>query len=340
MLHVKRTRAKGKTYLYFRTGQRDQRGREILSPLPSPRDPGFGDCYASLLAARTKRVNSKAAADELTVTAFCDLYQKSEHFRGLAAGSQRLYGISLRQFCAALPTAPAGLVERKDLQRLVDSRAETPGAANSLLRAVNALYKWGRTRGHVENNPCRDVLELRVGEHQPWPEHVVEAALAAENDRVRLAVHLLLYTGQRIGDVVKMKWTDVTTAADGIRRIAVEQEKTGRQLIIPAHSALQRELDRHPRSLGYIIAGVQGRPLAQKTLRSDLQAFAANAGAKVVPHGLRKNAVNALLEAGCSAAEVAAITGQSLLMVDHYAMGRSQRKLGEAAILKWQGNRA
>lgn len=340
MEHIKRTRAKGRQYLYFRTGQRDAKGREILVRLPSPRDPGFGATYAALLAARSRRANARAAAQaELTVTAFCDLYERSEHFRGLAAGTQRLYGISLAYFKKMLPTAPAAELERKDIVRLVDGRANTPGAANSLLRAINALYKWGRLRGHLENNPCRDVEELTVGEHEPWPDHVLEAALTARDDRVRLAVHLLLYTAQRIGDVVQMKWTDIGRDDNGDRRICVRQQKTGRQLLIPLHSALARELDRHGQSLGYIIAGVRARPLSQKQLRIDLQRFAASLGAKIVPHGLRKNAVNALLEAGCSAAETAAISGQTLQMVEHYAKARSQRKLGEAAILKWQGHR-
>jgi hypothetical protein len=46
---------------------------------------------------------------------------------------------------------------------------------------------------------------------------------------------------------------------------------------------------------------------------------------------LRKNAVNALLEAGCSAAEVSAITGQSLEMVEHHPEKR-QKLFGGSAI--------
>jgi hypothetical protein len=45
--------------------------------------------------------------------------------------------------------------------------------------------------------------------------------------------------------------------------------------------------------------------------------------------------VNALLECGCSAAETAAISGQTLQLVEHYAKKRDQRKLASAAILKW-----
>jgi len=58
--------------------------------------------------------------------------------------------------------------------------------------------------------------------------------------------------------------------------------------------------------------------------------------AKLVFHGLRKSAVVFLLEAGCSDAEVSAITGQSREMVAHYAKQVNQKKLAAAAILKWE----
>jgi len=58
-----------------------------------------------------------------------------------------------------------------------------------------------------------------------------------------------------------------------------------------------------------------------------------------VPHGLRKNAVNALLEAGCTVAEVAAITGQTYGVVEHYAARVNRRHLGKAAIVKLETRR-
>ena len=58
--------------------------------------------------------------------------------------------------------------------------------------------------------------------------------------------------------------------------------------------------------------------------------------AGLVFHGLRKSAVVFLLEAGCSHAEVSAITGQSHQMVEHYGRQVSQRKLAASAILKWE----
>jgi hypothetical protein len=57
---------------------------------------------------------------------------------------------------------------------------------------------------------------------------------------------------------------------------------------------------------------------------------------KRVFHGLRKSAVVFLLEAGCSDADVSAITGQSRRMVEHDARQVNQKKLAAAAVLKWE----
>src|SRR5690606_3768917 len=53
-------------------------------------------------------------------------------------------------------------------------------------------------------------------------------------------------------------------------------------------------------------------------------------------HGLRKSAVVFLLEAGCTDAEAASVTGQSREMIEHYARQVNQRKLAAAAILRWE----
>ncbi len=48
--------------------------------------------------------------------------------------------------------------------------------------------------------------------------------------------------------------------------------------------------------------------------------------------------VEFLFQAGCTAAMVSAITGQSLLMLEHYARKRNNRKLAKAAMEKWENS--
>ena len=320
--------AKGRTYVYFDTGQKDARGKKVYARLPDPKDRTFGQAYAAMLGHRERR---SAAEGVLTVKMLVELYQKSEHHRKLAKSSQRIYEIYQRYLVEQLPTAPAGLIERKDIIVLLDKRAATPGAANALLSAISALYAWGRDRGHVQNEPTKDIKPMGMGEHDPWPEHILEAALKAKDARIRLATHLLYYTAQRIGDVCTMRWSDIR---DGV--IFLRQQKTDVDLEIPVHASLATELAKHARTGMTILTSTGTRKLHPSTLRKALQAFGEERGVKVVPHGLRKNAVNALLEAGCTVAQTASISGQTLQTIEHYAKRRSQKKLSGSAVLLWE----
>lgn len=324
---IKTVRPKrGGTYYYFDTGQLNATGGKIYAPLPDRADPTFWTVYARLKSARDQRQDIPV---QLMLTGLVDLYQKSERWRKLKPGTQRLYEIYLRNLAQSFNTAPADAIERRDMMSLIDAMADRPGAANLQLKIASALFAWGRSRGHITARPCEDIDLFEMGEHEPWPADLIKAGLASDDDLVRLAVHLLYFTGQRIGDVTKMRWSDF---ADG--RIDIVQEKTGTRISIPPHPALAEILARTPKA-GLTILAVDGKPVDRQTVRGRLQRWATSQGHDIVPHGLRKNAVNALLESGCSAAETAAITGQSLQLVEHYAKARDGRKLADAAILKW-----
>jgi integrase len=183
----------------------------------------------------------------------------------------------------------------------------------------------------VTAKPTESVELFDETPHEPWPEWLLEQALADE--QVRLPVALLYYTAQRIGDVCRMRWSDIRDGA-----IAVTQQKTGKSLAIPFHAELAKLLSSAPKE-GLTILSANGRKRSEKALRDKLQAWAAERGQKIVPHGLRKNAVIALLGCGCSVAETAAISGQTLQMVEHYAKNRDQAKLAGAAVLRWEGKR-
>lgn len=326
---VRHKRAKGRDYYYFDTGQRNERGRPILTRLPQPDDPSFGTALSRATAARTRREVTPAI---LTYSALADMFEKSREFDRLAAATKKSYRLYLdrgREICGI---APAAELSANDVRILRDRMADTPGAANQFIRVTGALYKWGRRRGYVQNEPTKDVDYLDQGEHEPWPEWLVERALS--DPAVRLPVSLLYYTAQRIGDVVKMQWTDIRGG-----KIEVRQQKTGKALDIPIHADLRALLDETPKAGFHLLAKDNGAGWTASGLRTNLQRWAEAQGVKIVPHGLRKNAVNALLEAGCSAAETAAISGQTLQVIEHYAKRRDTGVLASAAIHRWENKR-
>ncbi len=115
-------------------------------------------------------------------------------------------------------------------------------------------------------------------------------------------------------------------------------------IIIPAHQKLLAVLDGIERTSVQILDNTRGVPWKPDGFRSSWQKalsgpLAAIREAGLVFHGLRKSAVVTLLEAGCTDAEVAAITGQSRQMIEHYSRQVNQKKLAAAAILKWESAR-
>lgn len=329
ILYVKRVKARGRYYYYFDTGATKD-GKPVYQRLPDPSSREFGGVYAALLGHRTRR---QSVAEIVTVKKLIDLYEKSQVFAKLSDSTRKTYSIHLRKVEHEMGNAPAAKVEPKDITRMMDKMADRPGAANLVLGVVGALYRWARKRHHVPStvDPTRDVETLEMGEHSPWPEPVLRAALASDNARVRLATHLLYYTAQRIGDVVQMRWTDIR---DGV--LYMDQQKTGKSLRIPLHRDLAAALAATPRRALTILTTVEGRSISAQPIRKALKAHCAAFGLDLVPHGLRKNAVIALLEAGCSIAETASISGQTFQMVEHYAKLRDQGKLASAAVLKWE----
>lgn len=327
--HVKFTKAKGKWYAYFNTG-RKVNGKTVYTRLPPIGSPGFYEAYSTLLGHRRRKTSAV-----LTVADLVRDYEKSIKFRALASATQVAYSVSLRRLVKELGKAPAGKVERRHIREIIEQRIEGAGTRNMFIRIVGALYAWARENDLVENKPT-DGLKISKSEpYEPWPEALLRAGLASDNDRVRLAVHLLYYTGQRIGDVCAMRWDAIEGDA-----ITVTQQKTGKTLRVHLAEPLAAELARTERKAATILTNHWGKPLAGITLRKDLKAFAQEHGHDVVPHGLRKNAVISLLMAECTVPQVAAITGQTHAIVEHYAKRIDQYAMGRAAIEKRDGTNA
>ena len=324
LLHVRHVKARGRWYSYFNTGRKVD-GKAVYVRLPDWGTTGFHDSYASLLGHRAKKPQRA-----LTITGLIQRYEQSPQWQRLSKGSQRVYANSLRKVREALGEAPITEVERQDVKMALAQYVEGNASKAMFAKVLSALYVFAIDEDLAKTNPAAGFKFAKGTPYEPWPEPLLHEALSSDERVIRLSVHLMYFTGQRIGDVCAMRWGDIRDGA-----IFVRQQKTAKALHIPLHSDLAGELTQTPRKGLTILAHDDGRPLDQKWLRLRVKAWlAARNEPQLVPHGLRKNAVNALLLSGCTIAETGAITGQSYAVVEHYARGIDQRRLGEAAILK------
>lgn len=326
--YLRHKRAKGRDYYYFDLGMQPDGSRD-LKPLPHIKDPRFGDCYARAQATRTSRRNLQGV---LTLEGLIRQYEKSPEFRGLKESTKRSYSRYLARANLLMrskggDSPPVKLIERRDIVTLRDTLADTPGAASQIVRVMGALFAWAVDNEKVKASPVGRIKKFKAKPHEEWPESLVEEAL--DDPQVGMAVGLLYFTGQRIDDVVAMTWGNITGD-----HMLVNVKKKDKQIRVAILSELEGMLQRQRKDAVTILTNANGQPWTQSGLRQKLQDWAAARGHKVVPHGLRKNAVNALLEAGCTAAEVSGITDQSIQMIEHYARGVNKLTLGRAAVVK------
>src|SRR5262249_10080785 len=150
------------------------------------------------------------------------------------------------------------------------------------------------------------------GEFHTWSEDEIAAFEAVHpiGSRERLAFALGLYSGQRRGDVIRMGRQHIR---DGV--LHVKQEKTGATLAIPVHPELVAVLATVPPTQMTFLQTQYGKPFAGKsfTMWFGEACDKAGLGAECTFHGLRKAACRRLAEAGCSANEIAAISGHATL---------------------------
>lgn len=268
-------------------------------------------------------------------------FEGSPEWRALAEQTRRTYGTYLRAF-HGMRYLPVRDINRRGLLDVRDAIAGTrgPGAATGFCRTASALFRWALDRDWIEASPMTGVKPLPGGTLLAWTEAEARLAMRELPEPLRRAVVLAYHTGQRRGDLVRLPWS----AYDG-RSIRLRQQKTGMDMVIPVHPELRTELEEwtRTRQAVTILTAHRGGAWAPQLLSHALPpALAAiGIGRKLNIHGLRKLAATRLAEAGCSALEIAAITGhKSLSMVQLYTASADQERLATAALIRLQNGNA
>lgn len=205
------------------------------------------------------------------------------------------------------------------------------------------VCSWGKDRGKIATNPAEKGGRLYAAERTDkiWTGLDEARFLLSGPAHMRLAFLLALWTGQRQGDLLRLKWA----AYDGAR-IRLKQGKTKKNVVIPCGSVLRIALDaERARTRGdTVLLTLAGTAWTEDGFRSSWRKACKAAGiSDITFHDLRGSAVTRLALAGCTVPEIAAITGHSLKDVEaileaHY-LGRDIG-LAESAIRKREAHQA
>src|SRR5262245_24867245 len=175
-----------------------------------------------------------------TVNAIVALYldcsdETTSPFKTLAAETQRTRRSILENFRKAHGDLPVYrtigdkrimLLTREHMQKIVNRKIATPFAQRNFLNTLRSMFQWAMKEGRIPDNPALGVTREKVKTtgYKTWSEADIERmeSVYPIGTKARLAFSLILYSGLRRSDVVKIGPQHVH---DGI--ITIEQAKTG-----------------------------------------------------------------------------------------------------------------
>ncbi|WP_375633232.1 MULTISPECIES: tyrosine-type recombinase/integrase [unclassified Bartonella] len=302
----------------------------------------FVDNYKSALAELQGLILPKSKTGKLVEGSFAWLlkqYFNSVHWHSLAKATKRQRELILMKVCDAIGNIPYREIKKSHITAGVERRKEKPTAAQNFLKALNGLFNWAIDQELLENNPAlgikRPPLNNKDG-FAVWTEEDVEKYYHhwSHGSHERVWIDVLLYTGLRRGDAVRIGWNDVK---DNIIHLKTEKSKFQTDVFLPILPELAETLKIGPIGNKTFICGKNGNKLVKESFGNLFREACNVAGIKKSAHGLRKLAATRAANSGATVSQLKAIFGWTDdNMASLYTKSADRKRLAIEAIKKLQ----
>lgn len=137
-------------------------------------------------------------------------------------------------------------ISRRDIVDFCNSLIETKStdAANRYLKIVRMIFKAARRDEYILQNPAQDVevIKDRDGDEggrraRTVPE--IRAVLAIADPEWQSLIEFGLYTGQRLGDLARLRFSNIDLEQDVVRLVS---GKIGKRLSVPIAAPLREHI--------------------------------------------------------------------------------------------------
>ncbi len=335
----------GKPRLYAR-----KTGRPMIRLRSKPGTPAFvaeyHEAMKQLEAPRPKKVAPAKHVVERSLEWVVRQYEKSHDFGQLDPRSQRVRR-SILQSCLDEPISetnptpfaacPIDRFEARFVRIMRERKKGTPGAANNRVRALRVVLGWAVENDIAKSNVAKDVKPLKYqkeGFHSWTSEEVAKFEVRHPiGSKARLALALLMFTGVRRSDVVKLGPNLVKGEV-----LTFMPEKTSsttaKVLDLPIIKPLRAVLDATQTGPEAFLSTARGVPF---TANGFGNWFRDQCDAAELPqcsaHGLRKAGATIAAENGATEKQMMAIFGwSSARLAAHYSSAASQKKLAAGSM--------
>jgi integrase len=324
----------GNTKLYYRLrGKRVRLRAEIGTP-------DFLDEYRAVRDGHRPHQKGKVVAVKGSLRWLVLQYYQSAEFRAeLSERTQYVRRGILDNICKHHGSKPYALMEARHVRALRDKKAHVPGTANSWVKALRQLFAWAINALDHKSNPAKDVPYIGTddGGFHMWTIAEVRQfeKRHAVGSKARLALDLLLYTGVRRSDVIRLGRQFEINSGTALRFTITKGSKHHRkELELQILPRLRRTIDATPSgNLTYLVSD-RGTPFGHGGFGNWFRKRCNEAGLPhCSAHGLRKAGATIAAENGATAHQLKAIFGWSSLKdAEAYTAKASQAKLAKSAM--------
>ncbi|WP_273723921.1 tyrosine-type recombinase/integrase [Bartonella sp. AU18XJBT] len=304
----------------------------------------FVDNYKSALAELQGIIPPKPKVGKLVEGSFAWLlkqYLNSSNWHSYSNTTKKQKEYILMKICDSIGNIPYQAIEKKHIIAGVERRKETPAMAINFLKALNGLFNWAIDQGLLENNPTLGVKRPSTKNKDGfpvWTEEDVEKYYHKwhHGTHERVWIDVLLYTGLRRGDAVRIGWKDVK---DNIIHLKTEKSQFKTDVFLPILPELAKTLETGPIGDETFICGKTNQKLSKESFGDTFRDACNAAGIKKSAHGLRKLAATCAANSGATVSQLKAIFGwTNNAMASLYTKSADRKRLAIEAIKKLQKN--
>jgi len=293
---------------------------------PKKLDELFWECE------RGGHAKQKTAPSRYTWEALVVLWRTDTRVQSsLKAGTKVSYRRDMDFFLQKNANKDVRKTTRSGVRAIHEALSGTPRKADKIIGTIKMLWNYGADKRDwpLGPNPAANIdMFGKQREFLPWPEWLVDKLKDAPSE-VRTAAELILGTGQRPSAAIKMRHD----AFQG-EFMQVMDEKRNEPFEIYCPERLRAFVSDLPKQGAFLLAKNLTEPVGYDAVEKRFRTWRNNLGDKAKPftlHGLRKLAIIHMAEAGCTDAEIQAITNQSMEMVAYYRRLASRKTLSKNA---------
>lgn len=267
-----------------------------------------------------------------------DRYRGSSAWAGLSNATRRQRENIFRTVVKTAGDATLKDITAETIRAGRERRSSTPHAANNFLKAMRGFFAWAVDQELVQVDPTKGVKLLpgpndADGFHT-WTQDELDRFEGRwpVGTRERLAFDLLLYTGLRRGDAVRVGLQHIRDDVITIRAEKHRKGKPGEQISIPVLPPLAASIAATKTGDLTFLVTEAGQPWVKESFGNWFREVCRKANCPGSAHGLRKAGATRAAERGATERQLMAIFGWSTgKMAQHYTRAADRTRLARDA---------